>query len=67
MSMNIGKEEVRELVGKGAALVEVLAAQAYEKAHLAGAVSIPLTGLSQNSTARLQPDQPIIVYCYDYQ
>ncbi len=67
MSIQIEKEKVRELVADGAVLVDVLSANAYAKTHLAGATNIPLTGLSGESAANLQPDHRIIVYCNDYQ
>lgn len=67
MPTSILKEEVRNLVEQGAQLVEVLSSKAYEEAHLAGAVNIPLATLNRQTAAQLQPDQPVIVYCYDYQ
>lgn len=67
MYLQIEKEKVRELITKGAILVEVLSANAYGKTHLTGAINIPLTELGPKSTSNLQPGQPIIVYCYDYQ
>jgi phage shock protein E len=61
----IGREEVRRLVEGGAQLVEVLPEEAYKQEHLPGAVNIPLKELNRETTARLQPDRPVIVYCYD--
>jgi rhodanese-related sulfurtransferase len=55
------------MVRGGAALVEVLPAEEYEAEHLPGAINIPLPQLDRQSTAALQRDQPIIVYCYDLQ
>jgi rhodanese-related sulfurtransferase len=67
MPAEIGREAVRNLIENGAQLVEVLPAKQYEEVHLAGAINIPLPDLDQKSTARLRPDQPVIVYCFDYQ
>lgn len=63
----IDREGVRELAGSGALLVDVLPAEAYEQAHLPGAVSVPLAELDGAGRARLRGDVPIIVYCHDYQ
>jgi rhodanese-related sulfurtransferase len=63
----IGCEEVRRMVAEGAALVEVLPRDEYEAEHLPRAINIPLQQLDRQTTAVLQPDQPVIVYCYDLQ
>ncbi|HEY6199465.1 MAG TPA: rhodanese-like domain-containing protein [Candidatus Binatia bacterium] len=63
----IGREEVQQLAGNGAALVEVLPQKAYERAHLPGAISLPLAGLYPFSAAKLSKDCNIAVYCYDSQ
>ncbi len=67
MPTEIGREDVRNFIEHGAQLVEVLSAKQYEEVHLAGAVNIPLQELDQKSTAQLRQDQPVIVYCFDYQ
>ena len=67
MPTEIGCEEVRRMVEDGAQLVEVLPQQAYEAEHLPKALNIPLQRLDRQTTAALQQDQPVIVYCYDSQ
>ena len=67
MSTPIDREEVRRLVAQGAQLVEVLQASAYEKEHLPGAINIPLKHLGVEAPTALDPDRPVIVYCYDLQ
>ena len=67
MPTEIFRDEVRRLLTQGAQLVDVLPPQEYQDLHLPGAVSIPLKELTEQTTARLQRDQPVIVYCYDYQ
>lgn len=52
---------------QGAHLVEVLRREEYEQEHLQGAVNIPLKELNRTTTARLERDRPVIVYCHDYQ
>ena len=67
MPTEIGCEEVRRMVGDRAQLVEVLPKEEYEAEHLPGAMNIPLPQLDRQTTAVLQQDQPVIVYCYDSQ
>jgi rhodanese-related sulfurtransferase len=67
MPTEIGCEEVRRMVEERAQLVEVLPREEYEAEHLPGAMNIPLPQLDRQTTAVLQRDQPVIVYCYDSQ
>jgi rhodanese-related sulfurtransferase len=63
----IDRDEVQKMIGKGAQLVEVLPAKEYEAEHLPTAISIPLKTLTRDTARQLKRDQPVIVYCYDYQ
>ncbi|MGH7966124.1 MAG: rhodanese-like domain-containing protein [Candidatus Binatia bacterium] len=67
MPTKIEKEEVQRLIEAGVQLIEVLPAEEYEDEHLPGAINIPLDQLDRQTTAALQRDRPLIVYCYDYQ
>jgi rhodanese-related sulfurtransferase len=67
MPTEITSEEVRRMVEDGAQLVEVLPREEYEAEHLPRAMNIPLQRLDRQTTAALQQDQPVIVYCYDSQ
>ena len=67
MPIAIYRDEVRQLMTEGAQLVDVLPAQEYQDLHLPGAINIPLKELTASTTSRLQKDEPVIVYCYDYQ
>jgi rhodanese-related sulfurtransferase len=67
MPTDIQRDEVQRLVAGGAPLVEVLPAEEYEAEHIAGAINIPLPQLNRQTTAPLQQDHPIIVYCHDAQ
>lgn len=67
MPIQIERGEVQRLRSTGAPLVEVLPATEYEDKHLPGAINIPLERLDRQTTAMLQPGQPVIVYCYDHQ
>ena len=67
MPIEIRRDEVCQMMAGGAALVEVLPAEEYKAEHLPGAINIPLPQLDRQTTAVLQQDQPVIVYCYDAQ
>jgi rhodanese-related sulfurtransferase len=67
MPTEIHRDDVRRLAADGVQLVEVLPAREFEAEHLPGAINIPLKQLDRQTTAQLQRDQPIIVYCYDAQ
>jgi rhodanese-related sulfurtransferase len=56
---------VRELLDRGAQLVEVLPIEEYEELHLPGAVNIPLKELDAEQAERLDRKRPVVVYCWD--
>ena len=64
MPTGIGREELRELTGLGAQLVEVLPARDYDWARLPGAINIPLKELDARA-GELDRSRPVIVYCHD--
>ena len=59
--------EVVALADAGAQLLEVLPEADHEREHLPGAVCIPLPELTREAADRLDPDRPVVVYCYDTQ
>lgn len=61
----IGREDVRLLVRRGAQLVDVLSAEEYARIHLPGAINIPLSMFSRRTADRLKWDHPVIVYSQD--
>jgi rhodanese-related sulfurtransferase len=65
MAAIIDRDRLQELVAGGAQLVEVLPTREYEEDHLPGARSIPLKKLDREAVATLDPQRPIIVYCWD--
>jgi rhodanese-related sulfurtransferase len=68
MPTPIGREELQRLLGEEhAQLVEVLPPEEYQDEHLPGAINIPLKTLDADTTRQLDPQKPVIVYCYDYQ
>jgi rhodanese-related sulfurtransferase len=68
MPIPIDRDELRRLLREeDAQLVEVLPAEEFEDDHLPGALNIPLKTLDGAFVASLDPQRPVIVYCYDYQ
>lgn len=68
MVTNIDTAALRQLLdGDGAQLLEVLPAAEYRDEHLPGAVNLPLTDMTTETVAELDPAKPTVVYCFDYQ
>ena len=65
MPRDIDRTELQRLVERGAQLVEVLPKEEYEEEHLPGAINIPLRKLDEEARERLDPQRPVIVYCWD--
>lgn len=65
MFTSVGRDEVRRLVDDGAQLVEVLERRQYRLAHLPGAVHIPAWELTRERARELDPERPVVVYCFD--
>jgi rhodanese-related sulfurtransferase/CBS domain-containing protein len=62
----IDRGSIRTLMRRGAQLVEVLSKEEYERAHLPGAVCVPLSRISRRTADKLQWDIPVIVYSRDH-
>ena len=67
MPKDVTRDELQELLRRGAQLVDVLPAEEYADSHLPGAISIPLKELDATTTAGLGKDAPVVVYCHDPQ
>jgi len=67
MPTAIHRDDVRQMVARGAQLIDVLPAAEYRAEHLPHAVSVPLKTLDAATTAGLDRNRPVIVYCWDYQ
>jgi rhodanese-related sulfurtransferase len=65
MATRVTADRVRQLLGEGAQLVEVLPRPEYEEQHISGAVSIPLKELDAATVAGLDRTRAVIVYCWD--
>jgi len=61
----IDRDQLQELVARGAQPVEVLPADEYKEDHLPGAISIPLRQVNRESAKLLDPTRDLIVYCWD--
>jgi rhodanese-related sulfurtransferase len=65
MPQKVERDDVQRLVAEGAALVEALPANEYEEDHLPGAINLPLRRIEKEALALLDPNRPVIVYCWD--
>ncbi len=65
MFESVTRDKVRQLVGEGAQVVEVLEARQYHLAHLPGAVHIPAWELTRSRADELDRTRPVVVYCFD--
>jgi phage shock protein E len=61
----IAAQGVQELMSAGATVVEVLPRTEYTEQHLPGALGIPLKELDAGRVADIDPDAPVVVYCWD--
>jgi rhodanese-related sulfurtransferase len=61
----VDRDQVRELVDRGAQLVEVLPSPEYEEEHLPGALHLPLRHVDGRARDVLDPERAVIVYCWD--
>jgi rhodanese-related sulfurtransferase len=62
----IDRDELRRLLAEDRAqLVEVLPHREFDEEHLPGAINIPLARIGRETTSRLDPRRPVIVYCWD--
>lgn len=65
MPATVSTADVKALLEKGAQALEVLPAADFQQEHLPGATNIPLPQLDARTAAGLDPDRPVVVYCYD--
>src|SRR5438105_4411003 len=65
MARTVDLAGVKELLDRGAQLVEVLPRDEYEELHLPGAAHIPLKELDALHARLLDRDRPVVVYCWD--
>ena len=59
------RQEVLDLMARGAQVVDVLPAEEYQEDHLPGAIHLPLRRIETEAKTALDPGRPVIVYCWD--
>jgi rhodanese-related sulfurtransferase len=65
MPTQIGREDVQRLVAEGVQLVEVLPKEEFDEQHLPGAIHLPLRKIDAGVGATLDPERPVVLYCWD--
>jgi rhodanese-related sulfurtransferase len=66
MSRAVDLHGLRQLVERGAQLVEVLPREEYEELHLPGTLHLPLKELdAERASGLLDRAQAVVVYCWD--
>jgi rhodanese-related sulfurtransferase len=65
MVQRIDYQGVIDAQAAGIPVVEVLEASEYRRLHIAGAINLPIKRLDREMAARLDPTQPVVVYCFD--
>ena len=66
MAQAVGLRGVRDLLDRGAQLVEVLPREEYDELHLPGALHLPLKELdAERAGALLDRSRNVVVYCWD--
>jgi rhodanese-related sulfurtransferase len=62
---DLQRQAVRDMIAKGAQLVEVLPPEEYKEDHLPGAVNLPLRSIDSQASRTLDKTVPVVVYCWD--
>jgi rhodanese-related sulfurtransferase len=66
MARAVDLHELRDLLDRGAQLVEVLPREEYEQLRLPGALHLPLKELdTERAGALLDRSRTVVVYCWD--
>ena len=62
---DLQRQDVQDLIEKGAQVVEVLPPDEFEEDHLPGAINISLRNIETEAADRLDKGEPVVVYCWD--
>jgi rhodanese-related sulfurtransferase len=66
MATRIDALQAHQLATDGAQLVDVLPRSIFDQEHLPGAISLPLETLDRRAAAQaIDPQRPVVVYCFD--
>jgi len=61
----VSRQEVQDLIARGAQVVDVLPAEEFKEDHLPRAVNLPLRRIETEARTALHPSRPVVVYCWD--
>ena len=61
----VSRQQVQDLMTRGAQVLDVLPAEEYQEDHLPGAIHLPLREIETDATTALDPSRPVVVYCWD--
>jgi len=61
----VSRQEVQDLMARGAQVVDVLPAEEYQEDHLPGAINLSLRRIETEAKTALDPGRPVVVYCWD--
>ena len=61
----VSRQEVQDLMARGAQVVDVLPAEEYQDDHLPGAINLTLRRIETEARTALDPGRPVVVYCWD--
>ena len=62
----VSTDSARALLADGVRFLDVLPPAAFAQEHIEGAVNLPLAEVD-DAPARFDPDEPVVVYCFDHQ
>ncbi len=63
----ITKEELKKKMdNREVTVIEVLSKESYNKGHIRGAINIPLEKIGKEARERFDKDEPLVVYCSNY-
>lgn len=61
----VRRSEVQDLMDKGAQVAGILGPEEFQEDHLPGAINLPLRKVETDAKTKLDPNRPVIVYCWD--
>jgi rhodanese-related sulfurtransferase len=69
MAATITREELKQKIDamEDFVLIDVLSRESYQREHLPGAISIPLSDITQDAVAGIPSDKKIVVYCGSFE
>ena len=66
MAIRIELPELQRLIAAGAQVVDALPQPEYRETHIPGAINVPIKSLDADTTAGLDRERALAVYCHDY-